>query len=239
MSWGQVLSNLFYEDNFLVHRAVREMNGLYAASQFLIPKARKKYRLSKNPIFLPTPVSVPDQIRKDTKPTVCFNARWDRRKRPELFFELAKEFPRVQFIAIGKSRDAAWDTYLRNKYNRLPNLEMVGFINQFEDDKLSTTLEKSWVVVNTAAREGLPNSFIEAAAHGCAILSAVDPDRFASNFGYHAQHDDFAKGLEILLDKGNWRKRGNLGREYILNHFAIDKSIDEHLDIYQKTIAGT
>jgi glycosyltransferase involved in cell wall biosynthesis len=236
MSWGQVISNKLYEDNFLVHRAVRGADANFAASKFLIPKARKKYKLMKDPIFLPTPVSVPTNLKKDIKPTLCFNSRWDRRKRPELFFELAKAFPDVNFIAIGKSRDQAWDNYLREKYSNLSNLQMVGFIDQFQGDMLSSILEKSWVMVNTAAREGLPNSFIEAAAHGCAILSAVDPDGFASRFGFHVQDDNFVGGLKYLLKDNTWLQRGNLGYEYVKNIFDTEKAINQHLNIYDQLI---
>lgn len=236
ISWGQVISNTLYEDNFLVHKAIRQADDLFAASNFLIPKARKKYRLRDDPRFLPTPVKVPEHLDKDSKPTVCFNSRWDRRKRPELFFELAKAFPQVNFIAIGKSRDRKWDDYLRESYSHLPNLEMAGFINQFQGDKLSSLLEKSWIMVNTAAREGLPNSFIEAAAHGCAILSAVDPDDFASDFGFHVQDDDFVAGLKFLLKDDTWLKQGERGYKYVQDVFAIDRAIDQHISIYEKLL---
>jgi len=236
MSWGQVLSNKLYEDNFLVHRAVRKADARFAASNFLIPKAQKKYRLDAPPIFLPTPVTIPVENHKAKKPTICFNSRWDRRKRPELFFELAKEFPQVDFIAIGKSRDETWDQYLRTKYGDLPNLEMVGFIDQFQGNKLSALLGKSWIMVNTAAREGLPNSFIEAAAHGCAILSAVDPDDFSSRFGFHVEDDNFVSGLNFLLENDRWRERGARGFDYVNQVFSTDKAIDQHLRIYEELL---
>jgi hypothetical protein len=70
-------------------------------------------------------------------------------------------------------------------------------------------LGKSWILVNTAAREGLPNAFIEAAAHQCAILSAVDPDGFSSQFGHLVLNDDFAAGLRALLQDDLWKKRAD------------------------------
>jgi glycosyltransferase involved in cell wall biosynthesis len=236
MSWGQVLSNKLYEDNFLVHQAVRKADARFAASNFLVPKAHKKYHLSEPPQFLPTPVTIPAEFQKAATPTVCFNSRWDRRKRPELFFELARALPQVNFIAIGKSRDEAWDQHLRTTYGHLPNLEMVGFIDQFQGNKLSSLLGKSWVMVNTAAREGLPNAFIEAAAHGCAILSAVDPDDFSSRFGFHVQDDDFVNGLNFLLENERWRERGARGYEYVNEVFAKDEAIDQHIKMYEQLL---
>ncbi len=89
-------------------------------------------------------------------------------------------------------------------------------------------------MVNTAIREGLPNSFLEAAAAGCAILSHVDTDGFASRFGYHARMDDFEEGLQFLLDNNRWRERGRKGREYVQNTFETDLSLKKHIEIYTR-----
>jgi glycosyltransferase involved in cell wall biosynthesis len=229
----QVISNWVYEDSWLVRRAVRQADGVYAAAQLLIPKARNKYHLKSDPVFLPTPVRIPANVEKSAVPTVCFVSRWDRRKRPELFFELIDKFPNVQFLAAGRSRDEQWDQYLRTKYGHLPNLEILGFIDQFQSDRLSSLLGKSWILVNTAAREGLPNAYIEAAAHRCAILSAVDPDGFASQFGYHASQDDFAEGLEVLLQNDRWVQCAQRGYDYVRETFDCDKAIDQHLTVYE------
>ena len=90
----------------------------------IIPKARQKYHLKEDPLFLPTPVLVPEQIDKAAIPTVCFVSRWDKRKRPEIFFELAKAFPQVRFLAAGQSRNPEYDRYLHQTYGNLPNLEL-------------------------------------------------------------------------------------------------------------------
>jgi glycosyltransferase involved in cell wall biosynthesis len=231
---AQVIANWLYEDNELVRQAVRRADGWYAAAGLVIPKARAKYKLSADPEFLPTPVEIPEKIEKAPTPTVCFVSRWDKRKRPELFFELAKAFPDAHFVAAGQSRNAEWDQYLRNTYGNLPNLEMPGFIDQFRSDELSRLLGRSWILANTAAREGLPNAFIEAAAHGCAILSAVDPDGFASRFGCQVRDDDFIAGLRALLQNDLWRGLAAQGYEYVRQTFALERAIDRHLSIYER-----
>ena len=231
---AQVIANWLYEDNWLVRRAVRRADGLFAAAKMIVPKARAKYHLKFDPEFLPTPVEIPDNIQKAPEPTICYVSRWDKRKRPEIFFELAKTFPHVRFLAAGKSRNPERDEYLRATYGQIPNLEMLGFIDQFSSNDLSQLLEKSWILVNTAAREGLPNAFIEAAAHKCAILSAVDPDGFSSQFGHLVTDDDFKTGLQALLQDNLWQKRANAGYEYVKQVFSLDKAIDQHLSVYQR-----
>ena len=89
----------------------------------------------------------------------------------ELFFELARQCPDLEFVAVGGARDPLRDRALRERYGDIPNLRMTGVIDQFTaPETWSEALGSSWILVNTSAREGLPTAFIEAAAHRCAIL---------------------------------------------------------------------
>ncbi len=232
----QVISNWLYEDSWLVKKAIRRADRLFAASGLVAQRAAEKYGLISEPQFLPTPVDIPPQIKKADKPTVCLVSRWDKRKRPELFFELAKIFPQIQFLAAGKSRDPNYERQLREAYGNQPNLKMLGFIDQFKTAELSNLLGMSWILVNPAAREGLPNAYIEAAAHGCAILSAVDPDGFTSRFGYRVENDNFAEGLRWLLEDDRWRDLGSCGRTYVSDVFALDRAINQHLQVYENLL---
>jgi len=238
LHYVQVLSNWLYEDNLFVHRAVRRADRRFIASRLLGARAVEKYRLTSLPEFLPTPVAQPVSIQKDPHPTACYIARWDRRKRPELFVRLAEAFPQVHFIMAGDSRDQKFDRSIQDQAVKLPNVEMAGFINQFEDSRFSEILSRSWVMVNTAAREGLPNAFIEACAHRCAILSSVNPDDFSSRFGYHAAQDDFGKGLEYLLADHRWQEKADLGNRYFLENFELEKAVQKHVDVYRGLLSG-
>jgi hypothetical protein len=113
---------------------------------------------------------------------------------------------------------------------------MTGAIDQFESDRLARIYERSWVLVNASAREGLPNTFLEAAASRCAILSTVDPDGFASRFGHHAADGDLAAGLRRLLDGGRWRDRGEAAGEFVKGVFETGRAIDAHLDAYHQVV---
>ncbi|WP_447968071.1 glycosyltransferase [Nitrospira sp. M1] len=232
----QVLSNYLYEDNPLVRKAVQKAHGVYCAAHLLIPKVQEKYKLLEAPSVLPTPVVIPKAVCKAETPTVCYMGRWDRRKRPELFLQLAESFPAVQFIAVGSSRDREWDAHLRSTFAHVRNLDMPGFVDQFDSERHSRILEESWILVNTATREGLPNSFLEAAAHGCAILSAVNPDGFSSDFGYHVTDNRFDVGLTYLLENNRWEERGTLGRQYVQENFEVNHAISLHIQLYDDLI---
>ncbi len=233
----QVLHNYLFENNLFVRRCIRRMDRVYTIANYLIPKVKTMYHLRQDPEFLPTPVSLPDNIEKAKTPTVCYLARLDRRKRPELFLDLAEKFPQVKFIVMGKSRDKGWEAYLRKKYANIPNLEFAGFVDQFASEDHARMRKESWIMVNTATREALPNSFLESAAAKCAILSHVDPDGFASQFGYHAKNNDFEKGLRFLLEDQRWQKQGEKGHQYVKAVFENEIAMKKHMAIYEELFA--
>jgi glycosyltransferase involved in cell wall biosynthesis len=224
-----------YENNLLVTRSVRAADAVYCPNEFSRPIAQRKYRLPDLPGFLPNPVRPSTiEVQKADRPTVCFVGRWDRRKRPELFFDLARAFPDVNFIALGQGRTTARTEELKRRYRGLSNLDLEGFVDQFSSDRFQQVLSQSWILVNTALREGLPRSFLEAASFRCAILSRVDPDGFASRFGCRVENDDFAGGLKVLLQEGRWRRLGEKAQAYVSGKYGFESSINQHLEAYQR-----
>jgi glycosyltransferase involved in cell wall biosynthesis len=227
-----------FERNPLITRAVQRADYVGCQTLFIIPKVRRMYRLRKDPEHLPNPIEVSRrEIRKAQKPTVLFLARWDRRKRPEMYLQLALRFPEVEFIMLGKSRDSSQDRWLRERYGGLPNVNMIGFVDQYKDPRFEEILDGTWILINTASREGLPASFQEAAAHQCAILSHVDPDHYASRFGYWARSNDFEAGLRALLEGDAWREKGRAAYEYVLKTNAVDAAIDRHEEVYARVMS--
>jgi glycosyltransferase involved in cell wall biosynthesis len=225
--------------NYRMKKLVKKVDGLFIAAKYAIPKAMRIYGLRTPPRFLPSPVEVPIRpLKKSDKATACFLGRWDPRKRPEYFFDLAQRFGNIKFISMGGCQPhfAEREAELREKYEDIPNLEMTGWA--FGEEK-SWILEKAWILINTSWRECLPRSFIEACAHKCAVLSHENPDDFAKNFGFWARNgdrEDFARGLEYLLEKDRWKDLGERGYDYVKNTFEYDNVINEHIKIYEEML---
>jgi glycosyltransferase involved in cell wall biosynthesis len=230
------LSYRCFIDNPWVDHAVRRVDARYCAARFLMAKVVRKYAFTRPPEFLPTPVDIPSTVEKTVRPTVVFNGRWDPRKRPERFIELARRFPKVDFIAVGASSNPVRDAWIRGQAASVPNLQLPGVIDQFASDRLSRVLSSSWVLVNTSPREGLPNAFLEAAAHGCALLSLTDPDAFASRFGALAEDGTLEERLAWLLEEGRWRERGAAGRDFVRQVFATPRALEEHRSAYERAL---
>ncbi len=226
-----------YEASPMVKAAVRTADAvLMPAPSHLVPRIRRLYGDAVVPEFIPSPIDLPVRTaQKDSLPLAIFVGRWDRRKRIERFFALAERFPGVRFVAVGRAHDASYDARLRQRYGLMSNVELPGFLPRFGDDSLSALYERAWVLVNTSAREGLPYTFIEAASRDCAILSTLDPEGFASRFGYHAASDsqeELESGMRELLG-GAWLERGRLGGEYVRSTWSEEESINRHLSLYE------
>jgi glycosyltransferase involved in cell wall biosynthesis len=226
-----------YEASPFVKQAVRRATRVFSAAPFLRERVRRLYGVESE--FLPSPVRVPTGVApKSENPLVLFVGRFDRRKRVERFFDLARQCPSVRFVAVGRSHEASYDRRLREVARAIPNLEVPGFLSLFDTQQLERYYEAAWILVNTSVREGLPYTFLEAAAHGCAVLSGLDPDGFVGRFGMIAGDDGLASGLRSLLEGGQWRVRGDLGRAYVAETFAEERSLDHHLRIYEEVRHG-
>ncbi|MGD2201572.1 MAG: glycosyltransferase family 4 protein, partial [Candidatus Bathyarchaeota archaeon] len=225
--------NLLYGGR--LKEAVKHMDAVYCQARYQRSEARTIYDLDKLPGFLPNPVDVPKaRPLKDERPTVCFLGRFDGEKRPEQFFELARGFPEVDFIALGAAHNDVRDTKLRRNYGGIENLEMPGFKTGREKRGV---LERSWILVNTSVSEGFPIAFLEAVAHHCAILSYHDPDCFATNFGFHASEETLDEGLRWLLEGDRWRELGERGYDYVSRVHEREKVIERHLEVYKELMA--
>ncbi len=216
-----------------VNTCVKRLDAVYCQAKYIIPKTKTLYDLAADPRFLPNPVKIPSKTAKSPEPTVCFLGRLDSEKRPEVFFELAECFPDVRFVAAGRAHDPERDAALRKRYGGVRNLELPGFLDGAEKDKL---LSESRVLVNTSVSECLPVSFLEAAAHGCAILSPHDPDGFATGFGHKVVGGNYVSGLRRLLDD-DWREAGEAGRRYVSETHEEGRVIDAHIRAYEEALS--
>jgi len=235
----RVALNWLYEDSPAVRRAVRKLDARYVTAGGLNDRLRRIYGFAEPLDTLPTPIAIPPAIEKSGKPLVVFVCRLDRRKRPDVFCRLAEQFPEVSFVAVGRAQDAAFERSLRADFGHLPNLELAGFIDQFRTGELTRLLGRAWILVNTALREGVPTSFLEAMANRCAILSYVNPDGIAERFGHHAADDDFAAGLAWLLEGDRWRARGEAGRRFVQDRYDLERAVDKHMEVYRSLCRGT
>jgi len=221
----------------LYERAYRRADLILTQAKYYIPKISRLYRVNPDRVvYMPNPVEyIPDEnsIVKSKEPIVCFLGRMDPQKRYWLFFELAKNFPDIEFIAIGKPNFLYKELYVQTikKYQRLKNLKITGFVDENEKWEI---LAKSWILCLPSMREGLPIAFLEALAHKCSLLSSVNPDGIVGKFGCWVKKDDFNEALRILLYSDLWKEKGEKGYRYVQKTHNIDRVITKFLKLLFK-----
>ncbi len=229
----------FYEDGALVRKTVRAADGVYVEAECLREKAQRHYRLPALPEVLPKPVPIPvGPFIKAQKPLCAFVARLDPRKRPEMFIEIARLVPEYDFIIVGRAHDASYQRHLESLFRGISNLEVTGFLDPFDNQRMFDILSRAWVLVHPAQREGLATAFQEASVHETAILAQVDPGGYVTQFGRvlppNATAVEWAAALREFVESGDWKARGEAGRVYNIEHHAIDVSLDRHLEVYEQ-----
>ncbi|MFP3138027.1 MAG: glycosyltransferase family 4 protein [Nitrososphaeria archaeon] len=213
---------------------------VFSEALFIAEKARRMYGLDFTPGFLPNPVRVPPEPPvKAEKPVVTFIARWDPVKRPQVALSAASRLDDYEFHFIGTSSDVhkhkEVERHLREKYSGYRNIHIHGFIEEKEKEEI---LNNSWVLLNTSAREGLPITFLEAAAHASAIVSGVNPDGWAERFGVHVTGDDFVGALRYAIKNRLHETKGMDAYNYVKDVHEERKVVKMHEEIYQKIISG-
>lgn len=159
----------------LYRKAIKKADGLTIQARYLGNKVNEIFKINKKYTFIPNPVHIPHRtMQKAERPTVTFLGRLDTIKRPEMFFELARRFPHIDFLVMGKATDDAKDRTFREQFASNKNLKFLGLV--IDEAKKSEILGKSWILINTSLHECLPVSFLEAWAHKCAVLSCQNPD---------------------------------------------------------------
>ncbi len=187
--------------------------GYFVKSVYNIPDATC--------IFLPNIVDVGRKpVTKYRKPRVVFVGRLDPIKRPWLFVDLARRFPGVEFLMLGKSHFLGPGSWVPRT---LPNnLRLLGHVDGEQKFQL---LSSAWLLVNTSIHESLPTSFLEALSCETPLLACTNQEEVVSRFGIFTGEFDghgtqgipqFLAGLQQLIEDNNLRVQlGQQGRQWV------------------------
>lgn len=159
-------------------------------------------------------------------------------KRPEVFFEIAKNFPNEHFVMIlSKSADIRLRNILLRESLMIANLKLIPGIPFSESQDY---FNKAKLLIGTSLYEGFPNVYIQACIAGVPIVSLfVNPDSFitANNIGYVSNNSlDVLIGqiTNLLADNNDYTQKSTNAYQYALtNH-----SIEENVKIWKEVISS-
>lgn len=212
--------NAFLEDLFF-NMGLKLMDSVYAQNQ--LQKEILKSRFGKEAQIFKSVQEIPSvPPEKSPVPTILWAGNFGKRKRPEIFVELARKLPSYRFIMLGRIRE----TMKSILENAPPNLVYAGYVPFEESERF---FERAWVYVNTSekGREGFPNTFIQAWKYGTAVVSMnVDPDGLLSHKGLGIltgnSLEKTAEAIRKLVEDEKMRKEiTTRAYEYVKEHHSV------------------
>lgn len=243
-SRGRERNGLYYtsgrNSNFRTGKYARSENphSIFVPANFISEKMKTIFSLEFSPGTLFNPIDVDPLIpEKSSQPTVAWLARWDPQKRPDIALRVAREIPEVDFYFIGAASGLPAlenrQKLLSKAYEKYKNIHIMNFISEEEKRNI---LSKSWIHLNTSVREGLPSSFLEAGAKGCAIVSSVNPDNYSSMFGSFVEKGEFSTALRDLIRSEECFEFGKLAHQHMLKFHQTPVVIREHIEAMNRLL---
>ena len=171
-----------------------------------------------------------DEIKPLERNYILWVARSETWKRPELFIQLAQEFPQEQFIMVS-SPAIHYRTFFQQIKTQAQGIPNLSFIEYVSFNQIDRYFQKAMVFVNTSDYEGFPNTFIQAAKNKTPILSfKVNPDDFINRYqcGLCA-NGDFSRLIsqlkELLENKTLWNQMSANAFSYATENHDLRKAL--------------
>ncbi len=168
---------------------------------------------------------------------ILWVARCIKWKQPEIFIELAKNFPKEKFVMICPG-DGLYKKYISLSASKVKNLE---FIDKVPFSEIDEYFKKAKIFISTSIHEGFPNTFVQAAKNSTPIISLnINPDNILDNYEMGLNSITFENlkiGLRNLLnDKKLYAQLSNNAYRYAKENHDIEKIKLEYEQIFNKII---
>ncbi len=197
---------------------------------------KEALKLSKNSICINNGINI-KKLEKETEDLeknavdfsnlkICTSGRIGDQKNPELFNEIANNFPNFKFMWIG-------DGELRNKLTS-PNIEITGWKTREEALKL---VNNSDIFILTSLWEGMPLSLLEAMYLNklCIVTDCIGNNDVINNGenGFIIKNNNYKEIIENLNEE-NYKRNIVKAREDVIEKYNITREINEYRRLYNE-----
>ncbi len=162
------------------------------------------------------------------------------KKNPDLFVELAKFLPDLDFTMISQPIAGKEEAHneLRQKASAVEN---VSFEGNVAPDKVHEYYKTATLLVNTSEYEGFPNTFLEAWRYETPVVSLYfDLDGLLEEKcgGILAgDTENLVTAVNELSSDTSLRvELGSAGRKYMKNNFSLTKVVDLYEEAFSKAL---
>lgn len=217
----------------------------------LNPLAIELYNLPSNtPIqYLPNPVDIDFDFEFDPaqkKKQIIFLGRLEAQKRAWLFCEIAKRLPEYEFYVLGQffryreDNDRMLAPYMKNE---IKNLHFVGHV---DGEQKKQFIRDSRLLLSTAIWEGIPISWLEALSYGTVLISDLERENLANQFGKFIGEipgdgfdgiDKFIPAItELMEDNALYEQKAQAAIKYIRETHNIQRFINDLREVIIKGV---
>ncbi|MBU8923154.1 MAG: glycosyltransferase family 4 protein [Bacteroidales bacterium] len=169
------------------------------------------------------------------RPDYLWVGSFRRRKRPELFLELARRMPEASFTIIGGGGDdQAFHEEIVREIATLENVVYPGFMKPGDIDAFYS---RAYAYVNTSTLEGFPNTYLHSWKYGVPVLTIeIDPDSLIEDNGIGSCTGDFeglVSSARRLLDNPEERSEMSLKAiDYVRKNHDISEKADQYIALF-------
>ncbi|MCK4538569.1 MAG: glycosyltransferase family 4 protein [Candidatus Krumholzibacteria bacterium] len=169
------------------------------------------------------------------RPGFLWVGSFRRRKRPELFLELARRIPDASFTIIGGGGDdPAYHEEIVREIAALENVDYPGFMKPGDIDRYYS---KAYAYVNTSTLEGFPNTYLHSWRYGVPVLTIeIDPDSLIENNGIGACTGDLeglvSSARRLLDDPEERSSMSSRSIDYVRKNHDIRDKADQYITLF-------
>ncbi len=219
-------------ERVLYRKGLELADGIITQTSVQQRMLKEGFGLESTPIPMPSDIHVDGSFDHiDAKRESTFSVLWVGRmmpvKRPEIFLQLAKSLPDVDFHLVeGVDQDAAYNEGIFKQAVGISNLTVHG---RKPREEVLELYRRSHVLCCTSSLEGFPNTFLEAFAHGMPVVSTVDPDAVLERHQLGAHRDSVDTLVSTLrefsVNRERVRRCGQTAWQYFYDQHALDTAM--------------
>lgn len=192
-----------------------------------------KNTFKKESVVFKNVMKLPNRQDSKDRETVLWIASSQPLKQPEIFLELAQDFPNEKFVMIMPMHQHNQSLFnqISEQAKSIPN---VTFIEKVPFEETTKYYNQAKVFVNTSKFEGFPNTFVQAAASATPMLSLnVNPDDFLTKekcgLFSNNSYDKLVENLHRLLtNQDEWQEFSDNAYGYAKANHDIITNVNKY-----------
>jgi len=223
----------------LMYRAYKAVNKIVGQTKWQVEEFKKNRKIENIELlrYIITPFHLTENYTKNRK-KIFWISRCEKWKRPELFIQLAKKYPTLNFeMVCTQTKDIDYWNQIQKEANQYSNIL---FYNYLTNNEVIRLMESSAFFVITSYQEGYPNTLLEAMISGCPILSnSINPDNIFEDYqiGYFTNNNEtqFFNKFQELIESFQMRKEF---AKNSFNYVKINHGAKENVEVLKKHITA-